>query len=115
MRPSYRFASQYANEVPRIPPPTIVTSQGSMCDFEEPSGVYYACGHCNLCAGFLTLTRSRLRPLNELRKWFKRGIRNKQDQSPSGFSLSAISRWMVETSRRINFTPGEATHAFIFT
>src|SRR5207245_3031751 len=30
MRPSYRVASQYANEVPRIPPPTIVTSQGSM-------------------------------------------------------------------------------------
>src|SRR5206468_1586072 len=29
--------------VPRIPPPTIVTSQGSMCDFEEPSGVYYLC------------------------------------------------------------------------
>src|SRR5256712_12875386 len=43
MRPSYRFASQYANEVPRIPPPTIVTSQGSMSDFEEPSGVYYGC------------------------------------------------------------------------
>src|SRR5438445_13493281 len=33
MRPSYRFASQYANEVPRIPPPTIVTSQGSMVRF----------------------------------------------------------------------------------
>src|SRR5207245_11732622 len=30
MRPSYRVASQYANEVPRIPPPTIATSQGSM-------------------------------------------------------------------------------------
>src|SRR2546428_9082190 len=30
MRPSSRVASQYANEVPRIPPPTIATSQGSM-------------------------------------------------------------------------------------
>src|SRR2546428_14195826 len=33
MRPWWRFASQYANEVPRIPPPTIVTSQGSMVRF----------------------------------------------------------------------------------
>src|SRR3989442_14784967 len=33
IRPWYRFASQYANEVPRIPPPTIVTSQGSMVRF----------------------------------------------------------------------------------
>src|SRR2546428_11815162 len=31
--PSYGSASQYANEVPRIPPPTIVTSQGSMVRF----------------------------------------------------------------------------------
>src|SRR2546427_690840 len=30
MRPSYRVASQYPKDVPRIPPPTIVTSQGSM-------------------------------------------------------------------------------------